>query len=60
MKELTNTTCTAIVKFYKKQLARSGIADMFVSDNGSQFLCAEFSDSRFTCLKIVVLFTGSF
>ena len=44
LKELTATTSASIVKFCKEQFARYGIVDTLISDNGPQFLSAEFSD----------------
>ena len=42
--ELKGTTASYIIEFLKGQFSRHGIPDVFVTDNGPQYCCREFTE----------------
>jgi len=42
--ELKGTTAVSVVNFLKEQFSRHGIPDVFVTDNGPQYACREFTE----------------
>ena len=42
--ELKSTTASYIIEFLKGQFSRHGIPDVFVTDNGPQYCCREFTE----------------